>query len=31
MPELASLADIKSLGKKNIFQDANYPYERKIW
>ncbi len=30
LPELATLADIKSLGKKKIFQDANYPYETKM-
>jgi len=29
-PELASKKEIKSLGKKNIFADANYPYKTKM-
>jgi len=30
LPELATLEDIKALGKKNIFKNANYPYETKM-
>ena len=29
-PTLASMKEIKSLGKKNIFADANYPYKTKM-
>jgi polyphosphate kinase 2 len=29
-PELASTEEIKSLGKKNIFANANYPYKTKM-
>ena len=29
-PALASMKEIKSLGKKNIFADANYPYKTKM-
>jgi hypothetical protein len=29
-PELASTKEIKSLGKKNIFANANYPYKKKM-
>ena len=29
-PTLASMKEIKSLGKKNIFADANYPYKSKM-
>ncbi len=29
-PELASMKEIKSLGKKNIFANANYPYKTKM-
>ena len=29
-PELASMKEIKGLGKKHIFADANYPYTKKM-
>ncbi len=29
-PELASTQEIKKLGKKNIFANANYPYKKKM-
>jgi polyphosphate kinase 2 len=29
-PDLASTKEIKSLGKKNIFANANYPYKKKM-
>ena len=29
-PELASMKEIKSLGKKKIFPNANYPYSKKM-
>ena len=29
-PELASIKEIESLGKKRIFANANYPYETKM-
>ena len=29
-PELASMKDIQSLGKKKIFENANYPYKTKM-
>ena len=29
-PELASMKEIESIGKKHIFSDANYPYSKKM-